>query len=177
MPLPLGHLAIGLATHELSSDQSAFGRWKLFAAILILANLPDIDIIFGLLIEWNGSAFHRGPTHSLLFALAIGFLASRVSGIWMGFPRLGFPICFALILSHVAADALLSTSAVSWFWPLEANWSAGHSGWQDVFGMVLKGNAQDAMIILGAAALIMTQRTVRALSAGLILRLHRKSSA
>lgn len=33
------------------------------------------------------------------------------------------------------------------------------------------------MIILGAAALIMTQRTVRALSAGLILRLRRKSSA
>jgi hypothetical protein len=82
-----------------------------------------------------------------------------------------------LILSHVAADALLSTSPVSWFWPLATNWSAGHSGWQDVFGMVLKGNAQDAMIILGAAAVIMVQRTARALSVGLILRLRRKSSA
>ena len=175
MPLPLGHLAIGLATHELSSGQSAFSRWKLFAAILVLANLPDIDVIFGLLIEWNGSAFHRGPTHSLLFALASGFLASRTSGIWTGFPRLGFPICFVLILSHVAADALLSTSPVSWFWPLEANWSAGHSGWQDVFGTVLKGNAQDASIILAATAVIMAQRMARALRVGLIVRLRRIS--
>lgn len=175
MPLPLGHLAIGLATHELSSGQSAFSRWKLFAAILVLANLPDIDVIFGLLIDWNGSAFHRGPTHSLLFALASGFLASRTSGIWTGFPRLGFPICFALILSHVAADALLSTSPVSWFWPLEANWSAGHSGWQDVFGRVLKGNAQDASIILAATAVIMAQRMARALRVGLIVRLRRIS--
>lgn len=175
MPLPLGHLAIGLATHELSSGQSAFSRWKLFAAILVLANLPDIDVILGLLIEWNGSAFHRGPTHSLLFALASGFLASRTSGIWTGFPRLGFPICFALILSHVAADALLSTSPVSWFWPLEANWSAGHSGWQDVFGTVLKGNAQDASIILAATAVIMAQRMARGLRVGLIVRLRRIS--
>ena len=175
MPLPLGHLAIGLATHELSSDQSAFGRWKLFAAILILANLPDIDIIFGLLIEWNGSAFHRGPTHSLLFALVMGLLASKATGIWTWLPRLGFPSCFALILSHVAADALLSTSAVSFFWPFEANWSAGHSGWGDVFGMVLKGNAQDAWIILGAAAVIMAQRMTRFLHAGRILRLRRVS--
>jgi membrane-bound metal-dependent hydrolase YbcI (DUF457 family) len=177
MPLPLGHLAIGLATHELVSGRSAFGRWKLLAAILVLANLPDIDVIFGLLIEWNGSAFHRGPTHSLLFAIACGLLASKASKLWAWLPRLEFPGCFALILSHIAADALLSTSPVSWFWPLETNWSAGHSGWQDVFGMVLKGNAQDALIILAAAVLIMAQRTVRDLSAGLILRLRRKSSA
>lgn len=177
MPLPLGHLAIGLATHELGFGQSAFGRWKLFAAILVLANLPDIDVIFGLLVEWNGSAYHRGPTHSLLFALACGFLASKASKSWTWLPRMGFPGCFALILSHVAADALLSASPVSWFWPLEANWSVGHSGWQDVFGMVLKGNAQDALIIRCAAAVIMIQRTARALGAGLILRLRRKSSA
>jgi hypothetical protein len=90
---------------------------------------------------------------------------------------MGFPGCFALILSHGATDELLSASPVCWFWPLEANWSVGHSGWQDVFGMVLKGSAQDALIILCAAAVIMIQRTARALSAGLILRLRRKSSA
>lgn len=178
MPLPLGHLAIGLATHELSSDQSAFGRWKLFAAILVLANLPDIDVIFGLLIEWNGSAFHRGPTHSLLFALAAGCLASRASDRWTWLPRLGFWSCFALILSHVAADALLSTSAVSFFWPLETNWSLGHRSWNDVFGMILQGHAQDAWIILGSAATIMAHRMVRALYAGRRLpRLRRKSAA
>jgi inner membrane protein len=79
MPLPLGHLAIGLAAHELGSDRSAFGRWKLFAAILALSNLPDIDVVFGLVLQWNGCAFHRGPTHSLVFTLAAGLAASMVS--------------------------------------------------------------------------------------------------
>jgi inner membrane protein len=177
MPLPLGHFAIGLATHELSSGRSAFGRWKLFAAVLVLSNLPDVDVIFGLLIDWNGSAFHRGPTHSLLFALAMGFLLSKASEIWTGLPRLGFFNCFTLILSHVAADALLSTSSVSFFWPFETNWSVGYSGWNDVFGMVLKGNAQDAWIIFGAAAVISAQRMACSLHAGRILRLRHRNSA
>lgn len=177
MPLPLGHLAIGLATHELGSDRSAFGRWKLLAAILALANLPDIDVVFGLLLQWNGCAFHRGPTHSLLFALAAGFAASWASGWWTWLPRLGFWSCFALILSHVAADALLSNSAVSLLWPLETNWSLGHRGWKDVLSMVFDGSTQDAWIILGSAAAIMAHRTVRSLHASQGLRLRRKSSA
>jgi membrane-bound metal-dependent hydrolase YbcI (DUF457 family) len=165
MPLPLGHIAIGLATHEVGASRSAFSRWKVFAAIAVLANLPDIDVIFGLLLQWNGSAFHRGPTHSLLFALAMGALAARASGLWARLPRLGFRTCFALILSHVAADALLSTSEVSFFWPLETHWSTGHSGWGDVVGMVLKGDAQDAWIAISAAAVIAAQRAARALGA------------
>ena len=175
MPLPLGHIAIGLATHETGATPSAFSRWKLFAAIVVLSNLPDIDVIVGLLFHWNGSAFHRGPTHSLLFALAFGFLASRAAATWDRLPRLGFWTCFSLILSHVAADALLSTSAVSFFWPLETNWSAGHSGWGDVIGMVLKGDAQDAWIALSSAAVIVIQRAARTLKTGRLARPAGKS--
>lgn len=176
MPLPLGHIAIGLATHEVGTTRSAFSRWKLFAAIVVLSNLPDIDVIFGLLFHWNGSAFHRGPTHSLLFALVFGFLASRAAVIWDRLPRLGFWTCFSLILSHVAADALLSTSAVSFFWPLETNWSGGHSGWGDVIGMVLKGDAQDAWISIGAAAVIIIQRAARTLKTGRLIQSGSKSA-
>ena len=163
MPLPLGHIAIGLAAHEVGTTRSAFNRWKLFAAIVVLSNLPDIDVIIGLLLHWNASAFHRGPTHSLLFALAFGFLASRAAAIWDRLPRLGFWTCFSLILSHVAADALLSPSAVSFLWPLETNWSTGHNGWGDVVGMVLRGDEQDAWIALSCAAVIMIQRATRTL--------------
>lgn len=176
MPLPLGHLAIGLATHELGSDRSAFGRWKLFAAILALSNLPDIDVVFGLLLQWNGCAFHRGPTHSLLFALAAGLAAWRASERWPWLPRLGFWSCFALIFSHVAADALLSNSAVSFLWPLETNWSIGYRGWRDVFRMVINGSAQDAWIILGSAAAVMANRTVRSLRAARFQRPRGKGS-
>jgi membrane-bound metal-dependent hydrolase YbcI (DUF457 family) len=163
MPLPLGHIAIGLAAHEVGTTRSAFSRWKLFAAIVVLSNLPDIDVIIGLLLHWNASAFHRGPTHSLLFAIAFGFLASRAAAIWDRLPRLGFWTCFSLILSHVAADALLSPSAVSFLWPLETNWSTGHSGCGDVVGMVLRGDEQDAWIALSCAVVIMIQRATRTL--------------
>lgn len=176
MPLPIGHIAIGLATHELTTTRSAFSRWRLFAAIAVLTNLPDFDVIFGLLLQWNGSAFHRGPTHSLLFALVMGVLASRASDHWGWMPRLGFWTCFSLILSHVAADALLSTSAVSFFWPFETNWSTGHSGWQDVVGMVLKGDVQDAWISVAAAAAVIFHRAARALIAGRPARLLRRSA-
>jgi len=170
MPLPLGHIAIGLATHEAGTARSAFSRWKLFAAIVVLSNLPDIDVVLGLVFHWNGSAFHRGPTHSLLFALVVGFLASRACSIRDWLPRLGFWACFSLVLSHVAADALLSTSAVSFFWPLETSWSTGYSGWGDVVGMVLRGDKQDAWIALCCAAVIAVHRAVRALKTDGLLR-------
>jgi len=163
MPLPLGHIAIGLAAHETNSTHSAFSRWTLFAAIVFLSNLPDIDILLGLLLEWNGSAFHRGPTHSLIFALGAGYLASRASVAWSKLPALSFKMCFLLILSHIAADALLSDSAVSFLWPLEVHWSTGRTGWSDVTEMVLKGNIQDAWISIGAAAFIILHRAARAL--------------
>ncbi len=161
MPLPLGHTAIGLATYELNSEQSALSRLKIFAWIMILANLPDVDVLFGLLLRWNGSAFHRGPTHSLVFAVVMGLLASRTARLWPAIPAMSFWNCFWIILSHVAADALLTDTAVSFFWPLELNWSAGHSGWEDVARSVLLENAQDAWLILGAAAVIAVHRVAR----------------
>jgi membrane-bound metal-dependent hydrolase YbcI (DUF457 family) len=164
-----------LATHEVGTTRSAFSRWKLFAAIVVLSNLPDVDVIIGLLFHWNGSAFHRGPTHSLLFALVFGFLASRAFNIWDRLPRLGFWACFSLVLSHVAADALLSTSAVSFFWPLETNWSAGYSGWGDVVGMVLRGDKQDAWIALSSAAVIAIHRAVRTLKTDRLIQPGSKS--
>jgi hypothetical protein len=170
MPLPLGHIAIGLATHEAVSSCSALSRWKLFAAIVILSNLPDIDVLIGLLLNYNGSTFHRGPTHSLFFALTAGYLASRVSAFWTKLPRLSFKVCFLLILSHVAADAFLSDSGVSFLWPFEVYWSTGHTGWEDVTTMVLRGNSRDAWISIGATAFVSFLCAARALRWDRLLR-------
>ena len=154
MPLPLGHFAIGLATHEAVSSCSALSRWKLLAAVVVLSNLPDLDVIIGLLLNFNGSAYHRGPTHSLFFAITAGYLVSRVTTFWSKFPRLSFKVCFLLILSHVAADAFLSDSSVSFIWPLGVYWSTGHTGWGDVTEMVLSGNSRDAWISIGAVVFV-----------------------
>ena len=161
MPLPLGHTAIGLMTYEAGAGDSAFGRWKMFIYITVLANLPDMDIIIGLLFKWNGNAFHRGPTHSLIFALTAGFLAYVAGRRWLKIDGLSYRLSFLLILSHVIADALLTDSSVSFLWPLEVYWSAGHAGWSDIFHSILFESFRDGGIVLVCAAGIGLNRWFR----------------
>ena len=148
MPLPLGHSAIGMAVHELSAKDTGLTRWKNIAFITLLANLPDLDVVVGLLLRDNGSAFHRGPTHSLLFALAMALAASRAGKAWAGLPRFRFGICFLVVFSHVLSDLFLTSAPVSLLWPLEVNWSLGHSGWTDVLNTVFLGVFRDAGVIV-----------------------------
>ena len=162
MPLPIGHATIGFTAYSLlSGNGSSLGRWKAPLGILILSNLPDVDVVLGIVLQGNGNAFHRGPTHSLIFALIAGFLASRVWELWLQSPRLSFRICFLLILSHILADAVFTSSPISFFWPVTVNWSGGHSGLRHVVNLVLFGNYQDLTIILGCAFLILLHRTRR----------------
>jgi membrane-bound metal-dependent hydrolase YbcI (DUF457 family) len=140
MPLPLGHTAAGLAIHDLYSRGSSFvSLWKTLLFVTVLTNLPDIDVLIGLLIHSNGNFFHRGPSHSLLFALGTALLAANGWRLWWRIPKISFLFCFLLVLSHVLADAILTASPVSFWWPFELNWSAGYSGWREVVEFVLFG--------------------------------------
>lgn len=162
MPLPLGHTAIGLAAYEMgANDDSALSRLKIFIFITTLANLPDFDVIAGLLVKWNGNAFHRGPTHSLVFALMMGFVASRAWKLWTQIPKMKFGVCFLIIFSHVLADFFFTTAPVSFFWPFEVSWCSGYSGWGDVLASVFLQGFQDAGIIIGSAILIVLVRSIR----------------
>ena len=162
MPLPLGHAAIGLTTHDVcSKNDSAFSRWKVFIFVLVLANLPDIDVVIGLVLEGNGCAFHRGPTHSLFFALFMGFVACVAWKFWSRVPRMRFGMCFLLILSHVLSDFFFTSSEVSFFWPFEVNWATGYSGWIDVTNSVFLEAFQDAGIIMGCALIMILTRLTK----------------
>ena len=162
MPFPLGHTAIGLAAYETAQKSDPCNsRLGLFVYITFLANLPDLDILFGLLVQGNGAAFHRGPTHSLLFALAAGFLASRAGRLWHRIPQIHFSLCALLIFSHVIADLLLTTSPVSLLWPFEIYWSHGHTGWTDAIEMALFQGLQDFIIAAAVIAYLFVLRKVR----------------
>jgi membrane-bound metal-dependent hydrolase YbcI (DUF457 family) len=124
---------------------------------MILASLPDIDVPFGLIFSGNGSAFHRGPTHSLLFALGSGLLVSKAWKWWPFLPRISFLTGFFLVLSHVLGDLLLTTNSVSLLWPIEVYWSPGHTAWEDLFASFF-GFFQDIGIILTCTALIILKR-------------------
>lgn len=159
MPLPLGHTAIGLAIYEYSEKKDSTPytlRSVLF--IIVLASLPDVDVLVGLIFSGNGSAFHRGPTHSLLFALVFGLLASKAWKWWSFIPRINFLTAFFLVLSHVLGDMLLTASSVSLFWPIEVYWSSEHTAWKDVFLSFLNGPFQDIGIILTCTAFIILRR-------------------
>jgi hypothetical protein len=102
MPLPLGHAAIGLTTHELFSENtSAFDQWKMILFVVAMANFPDMDVLLGLVFTGNGSAFHRVPAHSLIFAVFMGFLSSNASKLYSKMPKMGFRSCFLVIFSHI----------------------------------------------------------------------------
>lgn len=149
MPLPIGHAAIGFATHSLTWDQKdRLNKWKVMIYIVILSNLPDIDVLFGLILHNNGDVFHRGPTHSILFALIMGFIASKSWKLWPGIPMIRFKTGFMLILSHVVADYFLTDAPVSFYWPFEVSWSTGNSGWSDVLNNVLFDAVKDTGILL-----------------------------
>ena len=116
MPLPIGHAAIGFAIDSLySTNESRFGQWKALLGILIVSNLPDVDVVLGIIFHGNGNVFHRGPTHSLIFALIGGFLASGVWRLWSQLPKFSFRICFLFILSHILADSVFTSSSISFF--------------------------------------------------------------
>lgn len=162
MSLPIGHATIGFTAYSLfCRNGSSLGGWKAPLGTLVLSNLPDVDVVLGIALQGNGSAFHRGPTHSLIFALVAGFLASRVWEFWLQWPRLSFRICFMLILSHILADSVFTSSPISFFWPVIVNWSGGHSGLTDVVHSVLFGNYQDLPIIFGCGLLILLHRTLK----------------
>ncbi len=120
MPMPLEHALIGTAVCALALRQpKTVYDGKTFLFVAFSANLPDLDVLAGLILTGNACTFHRGVTHSLLFSLAAGLALSHAPGLWRRIPSLGFPSCFLVILSHVGADALLTASPVSLFWPFE----------------------------------------------------------
>ena len=165
MPLPLGHTAIGLAAFEVSNTRtSGWHRLGMLTFITVLSNLPDIDVLFGLLLTGNGDAFHRGPTHSLVFSAAAAFLASHAWKVWSRIPRISFVSAFAIVVSHVAADFLFTTAPVSFLWPLETHWSNGVAGWSDVLSSIVFQGFQDAGLMAACAMFIILVRMLRSRS-------------
>jgi membrane-bound metal-dependent hydrolase YbcI (DUF457 family) len=162
MPLPLGHTAAGLAIHDICSKSDNSGHlWKTLIFVIVLTNLPDIDVLIGLVVHGNGNFFHRGPTHSFLFVLLMALAASNSWRCWSKIPKISYRLCFLLLLSHVVADALLTTSPVSFWWPLELNLSVGYSGWREIIESVLFGAFRDLGTIVVSGVVIFLNRLIR----------------
>jgi inner membrane protein len=106
-----------------------------FAACLLGANAPDIDVFAPLAFPVDGIEFHRGPLHGVF---AWPFLAAAIVGIlWLlnrlrpGAPdalpfRPGplFVVAFLAVLTHPFLD-WLTTYAIALLAPVSWRWSSG----------------------------------------------------
>lgn len=101
----LGHFALGYFAAVLSSRIT---REEFFLPlVLMLSILPDVDVfILGL--------EHRGPSHSLVLALALFLPFFIMHG--RGFPY------FAALASHSLIGDYLTNRGCQMFWPLSSEW-------------------------------------------------------
>lgn len=96
--------------------------WPKLLLLILLANLPDFDFLFGLF--GNPNELHRGFTHSFVaavgFSLGLGLVWRIVPGFWRS-----VLLYFAAYGSHLLIDLVTGTrlgwthsgSGIPLFWP------------------------------------------------------------
>ncbi|WP_227353780.1 metal-dependent hydrolase [Haladaptatus salinisoli] len=81
-------------------------------ALLAMTMLPDLD-------SKTERVRHRGPTHSLAFAAAVGLVAGVVGGLLAGpwFAGFGASMGLLAVVAHLVAD-VLTPMGIRPFWPV-----------------------------------------------------------
>jgi len=123
---PIGHT---LAGATLIINQSVFTKIKPIFGILILivvANLPDIDYLFGFF-KGNPNLYHHGWTHSFVFVLVMGFVVYGICYFFIRDSALAVGLIVAGILfTHLILDYFtLDTSppfGLQLFWPFSTSY-------------------------------------------------------
>ena len=104
MPLPIAHGLVGASLVALIRPSSESKNWKPLFWGFLLANSPDLDFAFAFLFGWKN--FHRGFSHSLLFAFLFGALIF----VLLRRENWRIPLAYALaFLSHTLVDFIASS--------------------------------------------------------------------
>jgi inner membrane protein len=116
----VGHIAVGLAAAR-TLDRGHTPRWPSVVAWCTLSLLPDVDVIgFALGVEYADAWGHRGATHSVAMAAALG-LAIGLCARWFGRPAMRTALFASLILiSHPLLDTMTDGGlGCALWWPLD----------------------------------------------------------
>ena len=122
MCTPVGHTLLGGVLFFSNRKASKRTSGLILGMVIILANLPDIDFLFGA-IKGNPNMYHHYWTHSIGFAIMAGVL---LGFLWRGFKKrdyLTFGILgFFLVLTHVILDYFTKDTGypygVPLLWPI-----------------------------------------------------------
>jgi inner membrane protein len=132
MPTPLAHGVAGSAVAR--TVKNGWRSWRFVAIAFVLASVPDLDFIPGVL-AGDAGGFHRRATHSLfaavVFTVPIALLLWRYAGKLLGKDafrsdrRPGFLAWYAFVvpvyLSHLLLDLVsldqVDNSGLQLWWP------------------------------------------------------------
>lgn len=79
MPSPIGHTLTGVCLFVFVRNQVSTKQvQKLLLLLVAVSNLPDIDILPGLLVG-DPRAFHRQATHSFTIAILLGIFSNIIA--------------------------------------------------------------------------------------------------
>lgn len=120
MPTILTHPALPLAI-SLGLERGAISG-RLLAVGIVASVLPDADVLaFKLGIPYAAEFGHRGFTHSLLFALAMGVLAALVAPLLQATRWRSFWFTGLATASHGVLDAFTNGGlGIAFLWPFSA---------------------------------------------------------
>ena len=126
MSSPIGHSLAGYLIHTISNRTFSPGNYRSLLIFIIIANLPDLDFLPGILIG-EPNRYHHGISHSLgaavIFSICCAFLlqinrhatALKAFGVYLG-----------LYASHLALDLLSLDSrpphGIPIFWPVTSEY-------------------------------------------------------
>ncbi len=118
MPTIYTHAVVGLGLGKTCTSRPL--RWPFWVLAGLLPMLPDADSFVNA--PYGSLLGHRGVSHSLIFALALGLVAAAATyrPLGVGFGRLA-AFFFVATASHGVLDCFTSGGfGIPLFWPLSA---------------------------------------------------------
>ena len=115
--MPISHSLVGASLVAALLPRRT-GYWRALAAGALLANAADLDFI--LVFLFRDRAWHRGFTHSLVFALAVFLCLLLALGRARAREAVAFGLAYA---SHVLLDFTTTQASrgVELFWPFSSD--------------------------------------------------------
>lgn len=120
MASTVGHSLAGLAiylalTRPPVTVPRLWAERKRVAAVMALANLPDIDFLIGGLLYRDPHWMHGRITHGVPFALLVALVLALTIPAGPSVSR-AFGVYAAVITSHAVIDLFTSPFGISWHW-------------------------------------------------------------
>lgn len=120
----LGHLAIGVVAARWRNSRPGPPPLALsMVGLAALSALPDVDVIaFRLGIPYSNPYGHRGMTHSLLFAAAVGLLVALGLALRRRPVLADALLATVVVASHGVLDAMTTGGlGIEFFWPVDTH--------------------------------------------------------